>query len=134
MPIATPQGTLAAGGTPRRSASTAASPVPRLWASRSHAAVSTPARANQLPRTPSRSVASTASGLSKSMRIGQKVEEMQLAAAACQAIVGLPLQHDREQAVVRIEDQEVQCPLCAGAACGGIFLERKLEEGVELHR
>src|SRR2546426_7593348 len=60
MPSATPQETLAAGCTPSRAATSCPSPIPRPWASRSHAAVSIPARANGLPRTPACSAASTA--------------------------------------------------------------------------
>src|SRR2546426_5070985 len=51
MPRATPQGTLAAGSAPTRAATSCARLVPQRWASRSHTAVSIPARANGLPRT-----------------------------------------------------------------------------------
>ena len=71
MPSATPQAMRRPpASTPSRSASSAARPVPRRQASRSHTAVSSADRANGLPRTPTRSSASASSGESTRGRSG----------------------------------------------------------------
>src|SRR5436190_17775456 len=68
----------------------------------------------------------------RAIRIGNEVEEMQLTATACQEARCLALQHDREQAVARIQEEKVQCPLRARAVGGRILFEWELKEGVEL--
>src|SRR5438874_8522760 len=61
-----------------------------------------------------------------------EIEEMQLAAASLECTCRFALQHHGDQAVARIENQHMERALGARAIGRGIFLERELEECVQL--
>jgi hypothetical protein len=62
----------------------------------------------------------------------RKVEEAQLATLALEDAFGLEIEHRRDQAISWIEHQLVQRALRPGACCGGVLLERKLEDRMQL--
>ena len=68
----------------------------------------------------------------RAMRIGEKVEEMQLATAARQSTGCLTLEHHGYETIAWIEDQCVQRALGARAVGRGIGVERELKEGMDL--
>src|SRR3954468_3464853 len=68
----------------------------------------------------------------RAIRIGQKIEEMQLATAACERARGFAFEHGGEQSIARIENQSMERTLRARAVGRGIFLEWQLKESVQL--
>src|SRR6266545_841035 len=80
----------------------------------------------------SRSGSVSSNSSARAMRIGQKIQEMQLAAATVQQAGGFALEHHGNQPVARIEDQCMQRALGPRALGRGVLVERELEEGVQL--
>src|SRR2546425_1300065 len=68
----------------------------------------------------------------RAIRIGQEVEEMQLATTARELAGGLTLEHHGNEPVTRVEDQRVQGTLRTRAISRGILLVWELEERVQL--
>src|SRR5467141_1943423 len=63
-----------------------------------------------------------------------EIEEVQLPAAARESARSFAFEHYGDQAVARIENQCMERTLRARAVSRGIFLERELEERVQLDR
>src|SRR6266496_5561279 len=82
----------------------------------------------------SRSGSTSSNSSARAIRIGQKVEEMQLAAASLEFAIRFTLQHHSDQPVARVEDQRVDGPLCPRTVSRRIFLERQLKKRVQLDR
>src|SRR5256885_13781873 len=68
----------------------------------------------------------------RAIRIGQEIEEMQLAAAACERARGFAFEHCGEQSIARLENQSMERTLRPRAVGRRIFLERQVKESVQL--
>src|SRR5437763_10774412 len=75
--------------------------------------------------------AAAAAARSLSPRLSE-IEKTQLAAVALERTSRFPLEHPGDETIMRIEEQGVQRPLRARAVRRGEFLERELEERVQL--